>query len=62
MNVRLAAQLLSRSTAVAIRTFNTRLHPLWPTGVETEALDTADFVEKIDQLFDCLVSGRSLSV
>ena len=51
MNIRLAAQLLlSHSTAAAVRTC-THFGRL-----EEAALDTADFVEKIDQLFDCLNS------
>jgi len=48
MNVRLAAQLLGHSTAAALRTY-THFGRL-------EAPDTADFVEKVDQLFDCLNS------
>ena len=50
MNVRLAAQLLSHSTAAAVRTY-THFGRL-----EEAALDTADFVEKVNQLFDCLNS------
>jgi len=50
MNVRLAAQVLSRSSAVAIRTY------VHFGRLEPSALPTADFVENINQLFDVLNS------
>jgi len=50
MNVRLAAQVLSRSSAVAIRTY------VHFGRLEPSALPTADFVENVNQLFDVLNS------
>ena len=50
MNVRLASQVLSRSGAVAIRTY------VHFGRLPTDALTTADFVEKVDRLFDILNS------
>ena len=50
MNVCLAAQVLSRSSAVAIRTY------VHFGRLELSALPTADFVENVNQLFDALNS------
>ena len=50
MNVRLAAQVLSRSSAVGIRTY------VHFSRMDPEALHTADFVEKVNQLSDVLNS------
>lgn len=53
MNVRLASQVLSHSSAVAIRTY------VHFGRMDSEALHTADFVEKIDMIFDTLNSMSS---
>lgn len=48
MNVRLAVQIFSHSTAVALRTYvKYKLLPV-------EALDTAEFIENINELWDYL--------
>ena len=55
MRVNLAAQVLSRSVGKAIRTYvHFNLMP-------SEALETAEFVEQINDLFDILNSNSSLS-
>lgn len=56
MNVKLAVQVLSHSSAAAIRTVLD--HGLFPEKIANVATSTANFIEKIDNLFDCLNSSQ----
>jgi hypothetical protein len=51
MNVRLATQALSRSVACGIRTYIKLGH------MTAEAEHTADFIERVDRLFDVMNSN-----
>ena len=59
INVRLALQILSKSTATGIQT----MHGLrqFSENVKNDAMSTADFLLKINSLFDCLNSKSKFS-